>query len=227
MLTKCINYLLSTGAIVCLLLSFVYMPRSAEAFVVQYGDTSITWNIENINPATVFSPQNNCRFVPYDPILGSGDYYYCEYIIWDPPADKEVILTSSVTSSKNNSTHSVDYYYLSQQELALNHNPKRIHSVEWVQPPLQTVDSGIGLYFWITDASYSIYYTNVLTESGLVGDRIRIEVKSYFSNPDLYLSRYGGPDDNDDTCYCNNNSYPERPGIKHCAKKRNGAGPGE
>jgi len=224
---KYINFLTWTGTIFCLCLSFVFVPCSAEAFVVQYGDTSITWNIENIDPATVFSPQNNCRFVPYDPILGSGDYYYCEYIIWDPPADKEVILTSSVTSTKNNSQHSVDYYYLSQQDLALNQYPKRLHSIDWVQPPLKTVESGIGLYFWIYDASYSIYYSNSPLDASPGGDRIRIEVKSFFSNPDLYLARYGGPDDNNDTCYCDNNSYPERPGIKHCAKKRHGSGPGE
>ena len=222
MLTKYIDFPAWSGVIVCLLLSFVFMPFSAGAFVVQYGDTSITWNIESIDPATVFSPQNNCRWVPYDPIRGDGYYYYCEYWIWDPPADKEVILTSSVTSTNNNSQHSVDYYYLSQQALVLNEYPKRLHSIEWVQPPLQTVDSGIGLYFWIYDASYSIYYRNKNTESGFIGDSIRIEVKPAFSNPDLYLARYN----DDDTCYCGENSYPERPGIKHCAKKGNSAGPG-
>jgi hypothetical protein len=220
------NSLTWTGALFCLFLSFVLIPCPSEAFVVQYGDTSITWNIENIDPATVFSPQGNCRFIPYDPISGSGNYYYCEYIIWDPPANKEVMLTSSVTSLKNDSNHSVDYYYLSQQALALNQYPKRLHSIEWVQPPLETAESGIGLYYWINDASYSIHYSNHPSDGSPGGEMIRIEVKSFFSDPDQYLARFGGPDDNSDTCYCNNNSFPERPGIRHCAKKRDGSGPG-
>lgn len=208
-----------TGTILFLFLLFVFTPYSVRAYTAQYGSTTITWDIENIAPATLFTPANNCRFIPADPVRGTFAHYYCEYIIWDPPADKEILLSSSVTSTAQ-TNHRLDYMYLDQQALINLTGGIDLHTRSWMNTTLTNAQSGIGFYFWIDDVSYKISYKNDL------GERIVIEIKAGFSDPDQYLARYGGPHNNDDTCFCDSSSYPERPGIKHCVKKKKGSGPG-
>jgi hypothetical protein len=207
-----------TGIIFLLFLFFIFTPLSAKAYTAQYGNTTIIWDIENIAPATLSTPANNCRFIDADPIRGTFAHYYCDYFIWDPPADKEIILSSSVTSTAH-TNHRLNYMYLDQQAIINLSGGKDLYSKTWLNTTLTNAESGIGFYFWIDDASYKISYSNDL------GERIVVEIKPVFSNPDLYLARYGGPHNNDDTCFCDSSSYPERPGIKHCVIKK-GSGPG-
>lgn len=199
------------------LINFVPSLSLEASTTVHHGNTTITWNIENISPATIFTPANNCRWIDNNP-TGGGSYYYCEYIIWDPPADKEVILTSSVTSTTQ-TNHYLDYIYKDQATVFNQSMPVVLSSHFWSNSTLTNRETGIGFFFWTDDLSYEISYNN----DASFEDRIIIEIKPGFSDPTLYEERYGK---NKDTCFCDSSTYPERPGIKHCAKRKKGSGPG-